>query len=161
MFIVIASRHDLIARDLVARWMAYDAVLLTCEDLSVVGWRHYPGAPEASTARVGGREVRMGHIAGVLTRLPYISDAELSHIVTDDRAYVAAEMMAFLVSWLSQLTCPVLNRPTPSCLVGPYWRQAQWVYIAAQLGLPVRVRRGRWCYVQTLRRSWPTPARLR
>jgi hypothetical protein len=138
MIIVIASRHDLIARTLVAHWMAYDAVLLTCEDLSVAGWRHYPGAPAASTARLGGREVRMGHIAGVLTRLPYISDAELTHIATDDRAYVAAEMMAFLVSWLSRLACPVLNRPTPLCLAGPHWRQAQWVYTAARLGLSVR-----------------------
>jgi len=47
-------------------------------------------------------------------------------------------MNAFLISWLSRLKCPVLNRPTPSYLLGPNWRPQQWVYAAAQVGIPVR-----------------------
>src|SRR5262245_56509315 len=138
MLIVIASRHDATARALVAHWMAHDVVLLTCEDLSMIGWRHYLSAVEASTAIVGGREVPVGTITGVLTRLQYINEVELPHIVPADRDYVAAEMTAFLVSWLSRLDCPILNRPMPPCLIGPNWRPAQWVYTAARLGMPVQ-----------------------
>jgi hypothetical protein len=47
-------------------------------------------------------------------------------------------MKAFLLSWLSQLNCLVLNRPTPLCLSGPSWRPEQWTYAAAQLGIPVQ-----------------------
>lgn len=77
-------------------------------------------------------------ITAVFTRLPCVFDQELIDIVPGDRAYVAAEMTAFLLSWLSRLTCPVLNRPTPTCLSGPYWRQERWVYAAAQIGIPVQ-----------------------
>jgi len=51
---------------------------------------------------------------------------------------IAAEMNAFLISWLSGLKCPVLNHPTPSYLLGPNWRYQQWVYAAAQVDIPVR-----------------------
>jgi len=54
-----------------------------------------------------------------------------------DRDYVAREMMAFLVSWISSLRCPVINQPTPVNLTGPAWRQEQWTYAAAQLGIRV------------------------
>ena len=33
-----------------------------------------------------------------------------------------------LLSWLSQLNCPVVNRPTPLCLSGPNRRPEQWTY---------------------------------
>ena len=138
MIVVIASRYDEIARALVARWEAYDARLLTCEDLSVCGWRYYPSDSRLSTAVIGGQEVAQEKIRGVLTRLPSVYVEELFHIVPADRAYVAVEMTSFLVSWLSRLQCPVLNRPTPTCLSGPYWRQERWVCIAAQIGIPVR-----------------------
>jgi hypothetical protein len=91
-----------------------------------------------STAVVDGQVVAVEEISGVLIRLPYVFEQELLHIVPGDRAYVAAEMQAFLISWLSRLKCPVLNRPTPSYLLGPNWRPQQWVYTAAQVGIPVR-----------------------
>jgi hypothetical protein len=40
MLVVVASRYDETARSLVDRWAKQEARLLTCEDLSVVGWRH-------------------------------------------------------------------------------------------------------------------------
>ena len=76
-------------------------------------------------------------IAGVLVRLPWVYEHELGHIALADRAYAAAEMNAFLLTWLSELPCSILNRPTPQCLFGPSWRQEKWIYIAAQLGIPV------------------------
>jgi hypothetical protein len=100
------------------------------------GWRYFPDDPDRSTAVASGRKISQRQISGVLVRLPYISEAELPHIASTDRSYVAAEMGAFLLSWLSALPCPILNRPTPTCLAGPYWRQPQWLYAAAELGIP-------------------------
>ncbi|AFY34784.1 hypothetical protein [Calothrix sp. PCC 7507] len=140
MLVVVASRHDKAAEALVARWAVHGASLLTCEDLSVAGWRHYLSSPQDSTAVIGGQAMALEKITGVFTRLPCIFERELLHIVPDDRAYVAAEMNAFLISWLSQLPCPVLNRPTPTYLLGPAWRAEQWIYAAAQIGIPVRPR---------------------
>ena len=138
MLVIVASRHDGVARTLTNQWAAHDAALLTCEDLATAGWRHPLGVTERSTAVVGGRVVAVEEITGVLTRRPYVIEQELGHIVPADRAYVAAEMTAFLLSWLSVLECPVLNRPTPSGLSGPNWWPEQWTYAAARLGLPVR-----------------------
>jgi hypothetical protein len=136
--VIIASRHDGVARRLAERWAAHEAALLTCEDLSAAGWCHPVGAAGRSTAVVGGRVVAVEGISGVLTRRPYVVEQELGHIVPADRAYVASEMTAFLLSWLSSLECPVLNRPTPSGLSGPNWWPEQWAYAAARSGLPVR-----------------------
>ncbi|MBD2561964.1 MULTISPECIES: hypothetical protein [Nostoc] len=150
MLVVVASRHDKAAEALVANWAAHGhgVSLLTPEDLSVVGWRHYLSSIDGeageensssfSSAVVGGVASALDQITGVLTRLPSIFEQELLHIVPEDRAYIATEMNAFLIAWLSSLKCPVLNRPTPTYLLGPAWRPEQWVYAAAQLGIPVR-----------------------
>jgi hypothetical protein len=137
MLVVIASRHDETSRTLTDRWRAQNAHLLTCEDLSLVGWRHHLGIAEFSTAVINGRVVATEEITGVLTRLPCVNEHELTYIVPADRAYVAAEMTAFLAAWLSGLACPILNQPTPTCLIGPNWRPEQWVHAAARLGIPV------------------------
>jgi hypothetical protein len=162
MIIILAGEQDEAARGLARRWSAFDAHLVIPRDLSQSGWCHRPGfrtavsldaklqrateerldAPNAQshaqdTAVIGGRTVSAGHIDGVLTRLPCVYEWELAHIVPGDRAYVSAEMTAFLLSWLSELDCPILNRPTPTCLSGPGWRQEQWIHLAAQLGIPV------------------------
>lgn len=171
MFVVVASRHDKAAEALVTRWAAKGASLMTCQDMSVAGWRHYlspafeggemgiggegdgeklsppdsqplnANSQQDSLAVVGGQVVAVEQITGVLNRLPFVFEQELFHIVPEDRTYVGTEMNAFLISWLSRLKCPVLNRPTPSYLLGPSWRPQEWIYAAAQLGIPVRPRR--------------------
>lgn len=138
MILVIASRHDLVARALVGRWAAHGARLLTSADLSAAGWRHHSDAAGTSTLLVGGRVIPAREVSGVLTRLPCVFERELVRIAPVHRAYVAAEMTAFLTFWLSDLPCPVLNRPTPGCLAGPNWRREQWVHAAARAGIPVR-----------------------
>lgn len=137
MIIVVASSHDRGAWALASRQHAVRVEVLTCEDLSVPGWRYYlPGAPAAAV--VGGQRVAAGEITGVVTCLPAVSELELLHIVPADRAYVAAEMTAFLLSWLTTLSCPVINRPSPTCLCGPYWRPEQWAYAASRAGMRVQ-----------------------
>jgi hypothetical protein len=138
MLLIVAHRRDVGAEALVHRWSAHDAHLLSCEDLSTAGWCHSLDYPGISTAVVGGRVISVRKIAGVLTLLPWVMPDQLINTVPADRAYVAGEMTAFLVSWLSELTCPVLNRPTATCLMGLNWRPEQWVHAAARAGIPVR-----------------------
>lgn len=138
MLVITATQQDLVAQALGSLWAVHDAALLTPADLSISGWRDYLNTNKGSTAVVSGQIVAVEEITGVFTRLPCVFEQELDTIVPEDRSYVATEMTAFLLSWLSRLKCPVLNRPTPTSLSGPYWRQERWIYAAAQVGIPVR-----------------------
>lgn len=138
MIVILAGRHDQSARALAARWAGHDAVLLTPRGLSEAGWRHRLDSPADSAAVLGGRAVPVSDITGVVTRLWAVADADLPHVVPEDREYVGIEMSAFLTSWVSSLACPVLNRPSPTCLAGPSWRDEEWAHRAARLGIPVR-----------------------
>jgi hypothetical protein len=137
LLVVLASRRDAAARQLVKRWEPYGACLLTCRDLSEAGWRYRLADPAAATAIIAGRPITPREMRGVLIRLPWVTEDELSHIVPSDRSYIAAEMSAFLVFWLSELACPVLNRPSAGRLSGPSWRREQWTAHAAKVGLRV------------------------
>jgi hypothetical protein len=136
--VIFSSNYDQSASSLAARWSDYDASLLTCDDLSLAGWRHFLDLAADHKAIVGTKSVCVDEITGVLIRWPGVFPQELTHIVAEDRTYVAGEMMAFLVSWFLSLRCPVINRPTPLNLAGPAWRVEQWTHVAAQLGIPVR-----------------------
>jgi hypothetical protein len=138
MIVIVASRYDILARRLVERWAGNGGCLLTPADLSVEGWRYCPDNPLDSTAIFGGREARQSEVHGVFTRLQWVWEDELVDIVSGDRAYVAAEMSAFLLCWLAGLSCPVLNRPTPGCLTGPGWGREQWLFAASKAGMRVQ-----------------------
>jgi hypothetical protein len=142
MIVILASRWDTAAQNSAAGWAGPPVAVMTARDLSQAGWYQSVGARGASTgnhcAVIDGRSIADHEITGVLTRVSWITDAELPEIVTQDRAYVAAEMSAFLLFWLSGLTCPVLNTPTPTCLAGPGWRPERWTRAAAELGMCVR-----------------------
>ena len=143
MIVIFASRYDEVANSLLKRWKNCDASLLTCNDLSVAGWRHHLNVEGSDVAVINGELVDVRDIDAVLIRWPGVFPQELIEIAAEDRDYVAREMMAFLVSWLSQLRCPVVNTPTPVNLTGPAWRLEQWTHAAAQLGIPVNVARRR------------------
>jgi len=137
LIVVLASRYDTTAQRLVERWAEHHACLLTCEDLSMAGWRHHLADRSTATAVIGGRKVSVEEIRGVVTRLPWVAEHELVSIAPADRAYIAAEMSAFLVFWLSDLNCRVLNRPTPGSLNGPSWRREQWMFAGRRVGMRV------------------------
>jgi hypothetical protein len=143
MLLVIAHRSDAAAQALVTRWAAVDAARLTADDLSRPGWRYRLGTVAHWRAVLAGHSVATSEISGVLTRLPAIAEQELRGIAPEERSYVAAEMTAFLRAWLSALPCPVLNRPSPTCLGGPGWRPERWTLAAASLGLPTTAVRRR------------------
>jgi hypothetical protein len=148
--VVVGSRHDPGARKIVKQWESSGAALLTCEDLSSPGWRYYPTDRRASRAVIGERVVSDEDIRGVLVRRPQVLHQELPYIAAADGEFVAAEMTAFLLAWLSHLPCPVLNRPRGTSLCGPDWRPAQWTHAAAVLGIPV----------EPARRQIPAPANI-
>jgi hypothetical protein len=137
MLIILAQQEDEIAARLAHRWQSHNAVLVSAADLSTSGWSLYLASPDKSGVCIGGRGVRNEEIDGVVTRIPRVGSEDLEHIVLSDRQYVAAEMTAFLLAWLSSLACPVLNRPTPSNLGGPLWRAEEWAHLASRLGIPV------------------------
>jgi len=135
--VIFASSYDTSAASLAAKWAANNASLLTCDDLSRAGWRHYLGSQDTSAAVISARVVPVEEIEGVLIRWPGVFSQELTQIDEADRNYVAGEMTAFLISWLTTLNCPVINTPTPLNLTGPAWRSEQWTYAASRLGIPV------------------------
>jgi hypothetical protein len=144
--VVVAGRHDAAAKAFADEGAGDDTVLLTPSDLSRPGWNYRldsADGPRGSAAVIGGEVVDVGTIAGVLTRLPWVTEDDLRQIVAADRAYVAAEMTAFLLAWLSALPCPVLNRPSTTCLAGPDWAPERWVHLAARIGIPARTVRRR------------------
>lgn len=137
MILILARGSDYAAGALVKRWASHNARLLVPEDLSVVGWCHYSGSLANSRAVAGGSAVPVADIRGVLVRIPGIMPSDLPHLLPEDRVYTAMEMTAFLLAWLSNLRCPVLNRPSPIGLAGPCFRPEQWVHVAARAGIPV------------------------
>jgi hypothetical protein len=138
MLVIVGSHHDRVARDLVAAW-APNAKLLTCEDLSTRGWRYHLRDRAASRAVVAGHVLPESAIDGVVVRRMAILPDELVPFAVADRAYAAAEMHAFLFSWLTSLACPVLNRPAGNSLCGPDWRPLQWMHMARLAGLDTDV----------------------
>ena len=140
MILVLASQHDEAARGFTDRLSAGRAVMMTCQDFLTEGWRFYPDSPHESVAVAGGNKIRREAISGVLTLRPCVLEQELTPVDPLDRHYVCAEINAFLIAWLSSLSCPVLNRPTTTSLSGPNWRPERWLAEAAKLGIPVEPR---------------------
>ena len=136
MLVVLARLGDEEAVRLVDRWQSAGVACLTPGDLSRSGWKHKPGRAEG-TAVIGGTLWNNSDIGAVLVRLEAVTPMDLPHVSPSDRSYVASEMTAFLLSWLTSIRARVVNRPTPACLGGPGWRQEKWIATAARLGFPV------------------------
>lgn len=139
MLVIVAHRWDTQARILAQRWRdaGYAAGLLTSTDLLTPHWRFVTGQPMESTACIANEPIAGAEISGILMRLASISERELPELARQDRSYAADEMTAFLRSWLTELPCPLLNRPTSTSLSGPAWRPERWLANAAHIGIPV------------------------
>jgi hypothetical protein len=109
--------------------------MLTVRELSEPGWCHRPSGGGDETAVIGGRRIAPSDITAVVTRIPAVAPETLGHIDPSDRAFVAAEMNAFLLSWLSRLDCLVINRPTAGNLMGPAWSRERWLVEGWRAGL--------------------------
>jgi len=136
--LVAATVEDVAARQLVAHFLArgVDSALLLCADLARPGWQLTLGGPESDLrAVVGNRQIRGDEIRGVVSRLWAVTAAEAPFMHEEDRAYACAEMHAFLLAFLTSLSCPLLNRPAPESLAGPGYSYEQWLLLAGDVGL--------------------------
>jgi len=111
------------------------AALVIPKDLSRIGWSLRSGNPGAMTATVDDRILRGDEIRGVVTALPWVAAYDVLHVIEADRDYVAEEMAAFLLAWLRQLRCPVLDRPTPTSLAGCGRSKFEWANLARSKGV--------------------------
>jgi hypothetical protein len=144
--LILASPGDVEAHALAAAWSSYQAAVVTWSDLSRAGWCYTSHCADAAawniggsaSCCVGGRVVPASDIEAVLTRAATVDPADLVEIAEHDREYVAAEMHAFLVAWLTALGGRVVNRPTPRSLRGPHWPAEVWVHLAASISIPTR-----------------------
>ncbi len=143
MIVVLASRHDEVAADLVARWPA--AALCSAEDLIQRGWA-WPATAKGSAATwvIGGKIVPDEHVTGVFVRRSTVYAEELTRTHPDDRAYLAAETHAFLAYVLSSTAARVVNPVDEGGAYGEAaLRPERWMQAAVEAGValaPLRVR---------------------
>ena len=104
--------------------------------LSEPGWAHDPDEPGEDRLVADGVICPSRRLTAVITALDAVAPGDLPHVVAGDRCFVAAEMTAFLRSWLRALACPVLDRPTMLALSGSAGDRATWSRAAAELGVP-------------------------
>lgn len=114
--------------------------LVTAEALSLAEeWEHRIESDGTSVrCRLGdGRSFSGDELRGVLNRLYTAPTAHWRAAPKVDQEYVQQELIAFFLSWLHALPCPVINRPTPQGLCGQWRAESEWVWLAQSAGLPV------------------------
>ena len=139
MLLVIASRTDAAAAAFAQQRKSLGFMRLTPNDICQEGWSW--DSELRLEGKSGGRYWSSSELAGVLMRIPSVVPDELLSIANEDAAYVAAELNAFLLAFLTSLSCPVLNAPTAQALSGPGWGAEQWQFAAAASGFRVEPRR--------------------
>ncbi|MFL6602564.1 MAG: hypothetical protein ACJ8R9_14690 [Steroidobacteraceae bacterium] len=137
MWLILGSSLDDEPRRLAEQWACCDVSVevVTPADLSRPGWRLRIGRPVDLQAGLRSQVVRGDDIRAVVNLLPWVSVHDLPHIDPDDREYVANEVAAFLLAWLSELDRPMIDRPTPLSLAGCGRWPAQWAALAKQVGI--------------------------
>jgi hypothetical protein len=133
--LILGSAFDDEPWRLADRWPGRDALVVMPSDLSRPGWRLRRGQPAHTRAAVGDRLLRADEFDAVVSMLPWVGLHDLPHVAEHDRAYVAGEMSAFLLAWLQELECPVLDRPTPLSLAGCGRWTAEWATLARSVGV--------------------------
>lgn len=136
MVIVVGSRHDRVAGQLVAEWPG--SALCTAEDLFQAGWVLRPTRPEKNRWVVGGRVVPDTDVSGILVRRSSVYPEELVGVDPADRTYLAAEGTALLIAMLGGSSARVVNPVTDGGIGSTVWRPERWLQFAGSLGLPVR-----------------------
>ncbi|WOJ90431.1 hypothetical protein RZS28_03810 [Methylocapsa polymorpha] len=136
--LVLADPFDVQAATFVEANAEADVLRVTPRDLSREGWKIRSGDPNSLIAVCGSRRIRRDEIRGVLPRLSHVDESQVPHIAVEDRAYVASEMTAFMLAFLSALERGVHNRPTSQSLCGPLWSPEHWRRLADALGIAVR-----------------------
>lgn len=104
-----------------------------------ISWEHRLGPDDKVTIDIrlpDGRRINNREIQGVINRLLSVPNENRTFIHASEENYFINEMTAFFLSWLYALPKPVLNRPTPQGLSGYARHISEWIWLAAQAGLP-------------------------
>lgn len=124
------ARHDL---------PAGNVSVLDPAGLSAPGWVHDPADPRGDRIVIDGEAFPASRLATVITAIDEVSPGDVPHVRTADRQFVAAEMTAFLRSWLATLACPVVDPPTTLALSGRASDREAWSAAAAAAGVTDRL----------------------
>jgi hypothetical protein len=136
MIVVVGSRHDPVATDLVALWP--QAALCSAEDLVHSGWVWHHAQPESRTWVVAARRVRDEEVAGVFVRRTTVYPEELVTIHPADRTYLAAEVHALLTFVLATTSARVVNPVIDGAFGEEALRSERWLAAASEAGISVR-----------------------
>lgn len=137
MIIVISNIFNEAVPALINRFPKGTVSLFTSRDLSKRGTSIHFNNFDKGSIVVSGKKILIRNISGVLTLIANIYPQELVQINKEDREYVSCEMNAFLTWFLSQLKCPMLNRPSATCFSGQLWKTEYWIKLAIESGIPV------------------------
>jgi hypothetical protein len=72
----------------------------------------------------------------IFNRLDYLDAPHTAELPLSERTYALMELHALVLSWLTSLPCPILNRPAAQGLSGQPRSETAWRLLAAQAGLP-------------------------
>lgn len=163
MWLVLCATHDASAlwafQGLQARGL-YPLQLVTAEALSAShAWEHHVTTNDVSVCvtLADGRKLDSRFVRGTLNRLTLLPTNHFD--ASPDREYAAQEFSAFCMSWLNALKGPVFNPVSPQGLCGAWRHVSEWVWLAAQAGLPTPAYRqtssDAFDETKTLRRLFP------
>lgn len=109
--------------------------------VNALGWEHRLGIGGASIRidLADGRTIDGDAVRGVVNRLVSLPTERHALAATPDRDYAMQELNALFLSWLTAVRGPVLGRPTPQGLSGPWLHRSEWLALGAQAGLNVDV----------------------
>lgn len=135
MIVVVGSRHDPVAHELVAEWP--HAALCDADDLTRPGWVWSPTGAAPSQWMVAGAVVADLDVTGVFLRRAAFYPEEFEATHPDDRGYLAAEAHAFMADVLASTVALVANPVADGTFGDEVIRPDRWMRAAAEVGLPV------------------------
>ncbi len=136
MIVVVGSRHDPVATELVQAWRP--AKLCSAEDLTSAGWVWpIPSDGAAPTWVIDGEPQADDAVTGVFVRRSAVYPEELRGTHPDDRGYLAAETHALLLFVLATTKARVVNPVGDGALGDEAVRPETWMVAAGVLGVPV------------------------
>lgn len=145
MFLILSHFHDetasSVANVLASRHGAQSVKTIPAEQLAAqVGWSHRHGKAGVETnLRLSDSDTVSSHqISVVFNRVRHVPVPHFESSSKADRDYAAAEIHALVLSWLSSVNCPVVNRASVRGLGGANRSLAEWLLLAGRAGLPTR-----------------------
>lgn len=92
---------------------------------------------KSSELTIGDTPTRVEDIEGVVSTIPHFLPQEFYYIEPADREYVCSELGAFVIYFLSELSCPKVNPPSAKSISGLGMHRMEWIRAAHGRGIPL------------------------